>query len=793
MKPCLTLMISMLAAVAALGFQTAAALPGAPSGVGTLTAHGASEGEQDLRLMALNVAGIRAGDVVETRVEHIFQNPTDEQLEGTFRFPLPDQSILTGLSMEIDGRMMEGELVEREKARKTYQSIVDSMRDPAILEWDGGQDFKLRIFPIEPRSEKRVVLRFLVPLAQAHGGWRYVYPMASPSGMEPIGAFTLSLDGKDVIRERSYVPTGPVVVPVADRDVPAAVLSETRDDGTYLTVHARLETAEDDGHQDREDHECDGGVMASRVVVLFDTSRSTLEARPRMMEALEALYRSFGEDTAADLVAFDLEPRAHTPGLVFVNPGSRDAISFAAAITPDGASDLGRALVRAGDLLTQDEQLRGTLAHVILIGDGRATWGETNPAALADLARGGLDGALVSAIAIGDRVDDAMLARLTSATGGRVFRPQNAADLERSIDGLWSLGGSPSLKDARLEVPAGLERFPAEPTVIYDGEALRALVRIPLGTPIPDHLTLRGMWNGEELAWPIPLGGRVDTPHVAAQWAVRHIAALEERKAPRPEIVAASLSYGVMSRHTAFLVLESEEAYKRHDIARRAKKRDVRVTGADLEGLGAAARLSPDRIQPGDPEIRIPAPRDARSVVVDLPFGETKIARWDDTLRAWIVRFLIDRETPDGTYYVHVRVTHADGTVEELRLPYEVDTVEPTCDLQIRTSPRRPGVYEIRATQRITAVELDQVRSDWRTLGSAQAVAKRYAHIATDARKVGVRMPDGQVLTLVPIRLGVFRGFWTPSRPVEGPVTIEMAVTDRALNTRMSSLMAEVK
>ena len=39
--------------------------------------------------------------------------------------------------------------------------IVDEMRDPALLEWQQGQMFKLRVFPIEAKSHKRIVLRFL--------------------------------------------------------------------------------------------------------------------------------------------------------------------------------------------------------------------------------------------------------------------------------------------------------------------------------------------------------------------------------------------------------------------------------------------------------------------------------------------------------------------------------------------------------------------------------------------------------------------------------------------------------
>jgi hypothetical protein len=51
-------------------------------------------------------------------VEHVFFNPTEQQLEGTFRFPLPSGSIVTGLALEVDGKLMDGEMPERERARE---------------------------------------------------------------------------------------------------------------------------------------------------------------------------------------------------------------------------------------------------------------------------------------------------------------------------------------------------------------------------------------------------------------------------------------------------------------------------------------------------------------------------------------------------------------------------------------------------------------------------------------------------------------------------------------------------
>ena len=98
---------------------------------------------------------------------------------------------------------------------------------------------------------------------------------------------------------------------------------------------------------------------------------------------------------------------------------------------------------------------------------------------------------------------------------------------------------------------------------------------------------------------------------------------------------------------------EGAEAYQAYKIERRKAEEQEKlalagptVTGGDLDSLGAReASLSPDEVQPGDPEIKIPAPQGARSVIVTFPWGESKVAVWDRDVDAWMVRFLIDKDT----------------------------------------------------------------------------------------------------------------------------------------------------
>jgi len=305
------------------------------------------------------------------------------------------------------------------------------------------------------------------------------------------------------------------------------------------------------------------------------------------------------------------------------------------------------------------------------------------------------------------------------------------------------------------------------------------IVRSPKGAD-PEGLVLEGRTAMGPYRQALDTRTSTKGGFLAPRFGTLAVAALEGAKAERDDVVRASLQYGVMSRHTAFLVLESEEAFARFQIRRREEQEAARVSGGDLESTDGEASLSPDRIQPGDPEVRIPAPADARAVTVTFPFGETKVARYEPALGAWTVRFLIDQDTPDGVYHVYVRITHADGHVELLRLAYTVDTEAPAVTVTWRWAAGRSRTYLIEARQIATDVPLSPVEGATGT--------PRVATIVEDARRVDVRLPDGEVLSLGLTRPGLFRGYWRPRRPLKAPVTLTVAATDRALNSRTAQV-----
>ena len=86
-----------------------------------------------------------------TRVDQVFYNPNDWQVEGTYIFPTAGGC--GRLRLHACGWMAsrsKRQILDAEQARQKYEEIVRSLRDPALLEYAGRGAVQARIFPIPP-------------------------------------------------------------------------------------------------------------------------------------------------------------------------------------------------------------------------------------------------------------------------------------------------------------------------------------------------------------------------------------------------------------------------------------------------------------------------------------------------------------------------------------------------------------------------------------------------------------------------------------------------------------------
>src|SRR6185295_1432988 len=65
-----------------------------------------------------------AGAVARTEIEEVFENQTDDVLEGIYRFPLPPDAQIERLALDVDGRLEEGAFVDRDRASAIWRGAI---------------------------------------------------------------------------------------------------------------------------------------------------------------------------------------------------------------------------------------------------------------------------------------------------------------------------------------------------------------------------------------------------------------------------------------------------------------------------------------------------------------------------------------------------------------------------------------------------------------------------------------------------------------------------------------------
>jgi len=74
--------------------------------------------------------------------------------------------------MRIGSGWQEGEVVERQAARRAYEDFLHRRQDPALLEQEADNEFSARVFPIEARARKEIIVSYSHELTRPGAAYR---------------------------------------------------------------------------------------------------------------------------------------------------------------------------------------------------------------------------------------------------------------------------------------------------------------------------------------------------------------------------------------------------------------------------------------------------------------------------------------------------------------------------------------------------------------------------------------------------------------------------------------------
>lgn len=100
-----------------------------------------------------------------------FRNNSEEAI---YTFQLPEGSVVTSLSLWINGKEEKAILTSKQKATLAYKTIVGvESRDPSVVHWQEGNTVTVRVFPCTSNEERKFKIGITSPLIEANGQTMY--------------------------------------------------------------------------------------------------------------------------------------------------------------------------------------------------------------------------------------------------------------------------------------------------------------------------------------------------------------------------------------------------------------------------------------------------------------------------------------------------------------------------------------------------------------------------------------------------------------------------------------------
>jgi len=558
---------------------------------------------KDEDIPPLGIKHLRVDCVIDnqtatTRVSQEFQNSTSSDLECTYVFPLPRGAVVRDFAMYINGKRQKGELVEKNRARQVYEQIVRRMKDPGLLEYIDASLLRMRVYPVPASGTQRVEVEYTEVISLDNGMAEYTFPLRTGhKASRTLDDFTVS------VRIKSHVPIKSVYSPshevgisrpseheaVAGMEVDRATLDTdfrlfyTVSDKTFgLNVLTHRPDPERPGtflillspktKIDREER------VARDVAFVFDMSGSMKGQKLKQAKAaLHSCVDSIHRDDRFSIITFSTAAESFAEDWTLGTPENRakakEWINRSAAA---GGTNISEALRKVFALPVEGNRP----TTIMFLTDGCPTVDVTDVQQLLGIVKDNNKlSRRVFTFGVGNDVNTHLLDGICEETGGlsEYVRPEEKID--HKVTRLFSKMSHSVMTDLSIDIPGAKVRdiYPKRLPDLFVGSQLVLVGTYESAGTSAIHLKGRIGDEMEEIVYEGNFAReRTDRSFITSIYAHRKIGYLldqirlhGESNELKDEIIRLSLEHGIQTPYTSYLVLESEDEYKRFDIARR--------------------------------------------------------------------------------------------------------------------------------------------------------------------------------------------------------------------------------
>lgn len=425
-----------------------------------------------------------------TKVEQIFVNPNDFEVNGMYIFPVPDDVVVSNLSLSIDGELVNGKLLSQEESRQIYRHSARYSDNKAIMDYIGTRAFVVEVSQIPAYGERRVQFEYSQIISADSGLTKYTYPLSlAKSASAPIRNLLVEIEIESEDELRTVLsPSHEVTIDRKDdRHVRLSYEGTDVDpDDDFLCYYAVSD--ENFGITlltHRADEKEDGYFMLlvspkyevkqTEIVekdFIFVLDRSGSMARRKIEQAKAALrycVQNLNDGDRFNLILFNEDissladslnrgeewfggerwndAAALSDKLIDVEGGREKAFAFIDDIDGRGMTNINDALLTA--LAETPDPNRPRI--IVFLTDGQPTAGVRNPALiLENVSKANKNLSRIFVFGVGYDVNDHLLDKMAADNGGTRNYVTPDEDIEDAVSSLFRKMNEPVLVDVGI-------------------------------------------------------------------------------------------------------------------------------------------------------------------------------------------------------------------------------------------------------------------------------------------------------------------------------------------------------
>jgi len=131
---------------------------------------------QTVGLQRVTLQAKLQGVLLETTVRQHYRNDGPNNIEVSYVFPLAHEAMLAGMSVELNGKRLDGEIKPKRQAEATYEQAIDEGDTPVMLSEKSHGLYSADLGNLQPGDQAVIELRLLQTVAVDNGRVRLVFP-----------------------------------------------------------------------------------------------------------------------------------------------------------------------------------------------------------------------------------------------------------------------------------------------------------------------------------------------------------------------------------------------------------------------------------------------------------------------------------------------------------------------------------------------------------------------------------------------------------------------------------------